>query len=146
MVERTTFDVPIEADANDSDGPVLKTGTTTVAIAADDAVVLAADRRASLGGQFTANKRVQKVEAVHTTAALAMSGNVGAVQSFARTLDAEAELYAARRGEELSMDALATVAGNLVRGVPAQLLLGGVDATGAHVYELDAGGGVVDTD
>jgi len=157
MVDRTTFDVagrterarnlpgePHESAA--ADGPsVAATGTTTVALAAGDAVVVAADRRASFGGAFTSNKGVRKVEAVHPTAAVAFSGTVGAVQDLARTLEAEASLYAARRGEALSMDALASVAGNLVRGVPAQLLLGGVDADGAHVYELDGGGGVLPT-
>jgi proteasome beta subunit len=112
-------------------------------VAADDAVVVAADQRASLGGRFTANKDVQKVLPVHPTAALAMSGSVGPVQDLARTLKAEAGLYAARRGEDLSMAALASVAGNLVRGIPAQLLLGGVDDAGAHVYELDGGGSVL---
>lgn len=154
MVERTTFDVARGRRANEptnepaepattADGAVAKTGTTTVAVAAGDAVVVAADRRASLGGRFASNKRVRKVEPVHPRAAVAFSGAVGPVQDVARTLSAEASLYAARRGGALSMDALATVAGNLVEGVPAQLLLGGVDDEGAHVYELDGGGGVL---
>jgi len=157
MVDRTTFDVAASSERTGTagseprewtaagDAAVAETGTTTVALAAGDAVVLAADRRASLGGAFASNKRVRKVEAVHPTAAVALSGTVGAVQDLARTLDAEASLYAARRGDELSMGALATVAGSLVRGVPAQLLLGGVDDDGAGVYELDGGGGVLET-
>jgi proteasome beta subunit len=131
--------------AKESNAPVLETGTTTVAVTAGDAVVLAADQRASLGGQFTANKAVRKVQEVHPRGALALSGSVGPVQDVVRTLDAEASLYAARRGEELSIGALATVAGSLLRGVPAQVLLGGVDADGPAVYEIDGGGGVVPT-
>lgn len=129
----------------DGSVPVLETGTTTVAVTAGDSVVLAADQRASLGGQFTANKAVQKIQEVHPGAALALSGSVGPVQDVVRTLDAEASLFAARRGEELSTNALATVAGSLLRGVPAQVLLGGVDAEGPAIYEIDGGGGVVPT-
>lgn len=45
------------------------TGTTTVGLTAVDGVVLATDRRASLGGRFVTNKRARKVEQVHPTAA-----------------------------------------------------------------------------
>lgn len=141
--ERTAFD--LESTGEPVAGEPLKTGTTTVALAAGDAVVVAADRRASLGGRFVANKDVRKVQPVADTAALAMSGTVGPVQDLVRTLNAEANLYAARRGEALPVAGLASVAGTLVRGIPAQLLLGGVDADGPAIYELDGGGGVVPT-
>jgi proteasome beta subunit len=128
------------------DAPTSKTGTTTVAIATDDAVVMAADRRASLGGRFVSNKDVEKVEQVHPSAAVTLSGSVGAIQLFARSVRAEAALYETRRGESPSMEALGTLAGNLIRGVPAQILLGGVDDDGPALFELDAGGSVMPTD
>ena len=49
------------------------TGTTTVGLVAADGVVLATDRRASLGGRFVSNKDVVKVEQVHPTAPVAAS-------------------------------------------------------------------------
>jgi proteasome beta subunit len=128
------------------DAPVSKTGTTTVAIATDEAVVMAADRRASLGGRFVSNKNVEKVERVHPRAAITLSGSVGGVQAFARSLRAEASLYETRRGEPPSMEAVSTLAGNLIRGVPAQVQLGGVDEDGPVLYELDGGGSVLETD
>lgn len=150
---RTEFEVQHAAgndavgrDAAGHDAPTLETGTTIVALTADDAVVVAADRRASLGGQFVANKDVTKVERVTDRAALALSGSVGPLQSFTDTLRAEANLYAARRGDRLSTEALANVAGNLVRGIPAQVVLAGVDEDGPAVYELDGGGSVMPTD
>jgi len=138
----------------------VETGTTVVGLRTDRAVVLAADRRASLGGRFVANKDVRKVETVHPTAAVALSGGVGPIRAFARGLRAEANLYEARRGDPLTMDALSTLAGNLIRGVPAQVVLGGVTPAGRAVdgeetsgedptprlYELDGGGGVLETD
>jgi proteasome beta subunit len=129
-----------------ADARTATTGTTTVAIRTDDAVVLAADRRASLGGRFVSNKDAEKIEAVHPSAAVTLSGGVGAIQLFARSLRAEASLYETRRGEAPSMAALSTLAGNLIRGVPAQVLLGGVDDEGPALFELDGGGSVMETD
>lgn len=120
-----------------------ETGTTIVGLAAEDGVVMAADRRASLGGRIVSNKDVQKVLEIQPNAALAISGSVGGAQSFIRTLRAETNLYEARRGEYMSINALATMASNLLRGGPYFLvvpLLGGVDDEGSHVYSLDPSG------
>ncbi|WP_327052922.1 Ntn hydrolase family protein [Halomicrococcus gelatinilyticus] len=128
---------------------VTKTGTTTVALTTDDAVVAAADRRASLGGRFVSNKDVQKIEQVHPTAVLTMAGTVGNLQAFVRTLRAETSLYGTRRDDTISMDALATLAGNALRQGPYradQPTLAGVDGDGPAVYDLDAAGGVVEAD
>jgi proteasome beta subunit len=123
-----------------------KTGTTTVGFAAADGVVLAADRRASLGGGFVANKDVSKIEQVGPSAAVTISGSVGAAQTLVRQLRAEASLYENRRGRPMSVSALATAAGDALRGHPVGLVLGGVDDGGPRVYELDGGGGVLADD
>ncbi|MFB6300020.1 MAG: proteasome subunit beta [Halobacteriales archaeon] len=124
---------------------VSETGTTIVALQAADTVVLAADRRASLGGRFVTSKRVRKIEDVHPTAALALSGAVGHIQQFTRTLRAEAALYEQRRDDRMSIDALSTLAGNVLGGMPLYVtpLLGGIDEDGTHVITLDGGGGVL---
>jgi len=142
-------DVP-RNDLNESDlEGVNKTGTTTVGLTTEEGVVMATDMRASLGGRFVSNKDVQKVEQIHPTAALTMAGSVGGAQSFIRSLRAESNLYETRRGEDMSMSALATLAGNFLRGGPFFLvspILGGVDAEGSHVYSLDPAGGVLRDD
>lgn len=120
------------------------TGTTIVGIRATNGVVMAADRRMSLGGRFTANKDVRKISPVHPTAAMAISGAVGPAQNVVRTLRAEAGLYESRRGEPMNVSALAHAAGALVRGTPVAPLLAGVDSTGGRVYELDGGGSVME--
>jgi proteasome beta subunit len=132
----------------DEDGAVNETGTTIVGLAAEDAVVLAADRRASLGGRFVSSKDTRKVEAVHPTGAVALSGAVGHIQQFTRVLSAESRLYENRRDEAPSMDAMGTLAGNMLRSTPLRVtpLLGGVDDEGAHVYTVDGGGGVLADD
>jgi proteasome beta subunit len=137
-------------DATDAaDDHVVSTGTTTVGIATDDGVAIGTDRRASLGGRFVANKNVVKVEQIHPTAALTLVGSVGGAQSFVRTLRSEASLYERRRDERLSIDALATLAGNFARGGPfvaINPILGGVDGDGSHVYSIDPAGGVLSDD
>jgi proteasome beta subunit len=128
---------------------VNKTGTTTIGISTEDGVVIATDMRASLGGRFVSNKNVQKVEQIHPTAALTLVGSVGGAQSFIRSLRAEVNLYEARRGEDMSMQALSTLAGNFARGGPffaINPILGGVDDEGHHVYSIDPAGGVMKDD
>jgi len=125
---------------------VNKTGTTTVGITTADGVVLATDMRASLAGRFISNKDVQKVEQVHPTAALTMAGSVGGAQSFIRSIRAEVNLFETRRGKDMSIGALATLAGNFLRGGPYFMvspILGGVDEEGPQVYSLDPAGGVM---
>ena len=119
------------------------TGTTIVGIVTEDAVVMATDMRASLGGRVVSNKDVQKVERIQQNAALTISGSVGGAQAFIRALRAETNLYEARRGEEMSISALATMASNMLRGGPyfrVVPLLGGVDDDGGHVFSLDPAG------
>ncbi|MFC6836835.1 proteasome subunit beta [Halomarina ordinaria] len=128
-----------------NDDVVTKTGTTTVGLATSEGVVLAADRRASLGGRFVSNKQAMKIEQVHPRAAVTMAGSVGGAQAFIRQLRASANLYEARRGEPMDVDALAQTAGQLLRGMPASPVLGGVDADGeARVFSIDGAGGVLE--
>ncbi|MDS0221216.1 archaeal proteasome endopeptidase complex subunit beta [Haloarcula sp. S1AR25-5A] len=137
-----------EQSGQDSE-KVNKTGTTTIGISTSEGVVIATDMRASLGGRFVSNKNVQKVEQIHPTAALTLVGSVGGAQSFIRTLRAEVNLYEARRGEDISMKALSTLAGNFARGGPffaINPILGGVDDDGHHVYSIDPAGGVMKDD
>ncbi|WP_101297374.1 archaeal proteasome endopeptidase complex subunit beta [Halegenticoccus soli] len=126
----------------------MKTGTTTVGIRADDGVVLATDMRAS-AGYMVASKDVQKVEQIHPTAALTIAGSVSAAQSLIRSLRAETSLYEARRGENMSMQALSTLVGNFLRSGAffiVQPVLGGVDEEGPHVYSIDPAGGTMEED
>jgi proteasome beta subunit len=130
----------------DVDAPTYETGTTIVALSADDGVVMAADKRMSLGGRFTASKNVQKISQVHPTGMMAISGSVGPAQQLIQSLRAETSLYETRKDERMSMTALSRTAGHLVRGLPVRPLLAGVDETGGHVYELDGGGSVIEDD
>ncbi|MFB6180075.1 MAG: archaeal proteasome endopeptidase complex subunit beta [Halorientalis sp.] len=139
----------LQATSSKDNENVNKTGTTTIGIATEDGVIIGTDRRASLGGRFVSNKNVKKVEQIHPTAALTLVGSVGGAQSFIRSLRAEVNLYDVRRGEDISIPALATLAGNFARGGPffaINPILGGVDEEGSHVFSIDPAGGVMEDD
>ena len=123
-----------------------KTGTTTVGLKTDEGVVLATDMRASLG-RMVSSKNVQKVEEIHPTGALTIAGSVSAAQSLISSIRAEVRLYEARRGEDMSMQALSTLLGNFLRSggfYIVQPILGGVDDEGPHVYSIDPAGSILE--
>lgn len=137
----------INKDQFTAEENVTKTGTTTVGLTTEDGVVIATDRRASLGGKFVSSKEVVKVEDIHPTAAMTLVGSVGGAQSFIRTMRSQANLYEMRRGTEITISALATLAGNIARGSipdPIHPIIGGVDDDGSHVFSVDPAGGVVE--
>jgi len=96
--DTTTDAVTTDAD----DGPW--TGRTGAVDG--DAVVLASDRRASLG-RMVSSKRARKVHRIGDAAALAFTGSVSGAQALVADLDAERRLYELRRGTEMSTTALA---------------------------------------
>ena len=133
-----------EGSAADDAG--MKTGTTTVGLKTEEGVVLATDMRASLGNMVS-SKDVQKVEEIHPTGALTIAGSVSAAQNLISSLQAEVRLYEARRGEDMSMQALSTLTGNFLRSgafLIVSPILGGVDSEGSHIYSIDALGGTTE--
>ncbi len=145
--ELGSLPTPADHDSVPKDA-VTKTGTTTVGLSTAEGVVLATDRRAS-AGRMVSSKTVQKVEQIHPTGALTIAGMVSAAQSLIQTLRAEVSLYEVRRGEEMSMQALSTFTGNILRSgafLIVQPVLGGVDDDGAHIYSIDPLGGTTEED
>jgi proteasome beta subunit len=127
---------------------VTKTGTTTVGLTTNEGVVLATDRRASLGNMVS-SKQAQKIAEIHPRGALTISGAVSAAQTLISNLRAEVDLYEARRGEEMSMQALSTLTANFLRSGAFFIvhpILGGVDDEGSHVYSIDPSGSVMEED
>ncbi|ESP88245.1 proteasome subunit beta [Candidatus Halobonum tyrrellensis] len=120
-------------------------GTTIVGLVADGGVVLASDRRASAGGMVS-SKRAKKVFEVGDRAGLAFTGAVSGAQALVSRLDNEVRLYELRRDRRMPVDALASLAGNVMRGerFGVQHLLGGVDADGPRLYGFDAGGAALE--
>ncbi|MFW9880407.1 MAG: archaeal proteasome endopeptidase complex subunit beta [Candidatus Thorarchaeota archaeon] len=125
----------------------LKTGTTTLGMVCKNSVVMASEHRATMG-TLIAHKTTQKVFEIDKHLALTTAGLVGDAQVLARWLTAEAELYNLKRNQEMTVKAAATLMANILSGrryFPywVQLLIGGLDADGGHVYSLDAAGGAI---
>ena len=122
-------------------------GTTTVGVVCRDGVVLAADRRATLGSMVT-SREATKVFQIDDHLAIAGAGLVGDILSLVRLLRAEAKLYRAKVGREMSVKALSTLVSNVLHGnryLPyfAWFLVGGYDVK-PRLYSIDAAGGVTE--
>ena len=123
----------------------VETGTTTVGLSCKDGVVLAADRRAT-AGTFIAHKRTRKVYRIDENLGLTTAGLVGDLQLLSRYITAEVELYKLKRSMPMSVEACATLTANILSGARyfpywVQLVIGGVDGKGSHVFSLDMAGG-----
>ncbi len=122
-------------------------GTTTVGLICDDAVILATDRRASMGN-LVADKGAKKLYKIDDYIALTIAGSVGDAQAIIRLLTAEAKLYKMRTGKNISPLACATLLSNILhsnRYFPflTQLIIGGYDLLeGPKLFSLDPLGGM----
>ncbi|KAA0008135.1 MAG: archaeal proteasome endopeptidase complex subunit beta [Thermoplasmata archaeon] len=126
---------------------VKKTGTTTLGMVCKDGVVVATERRATMG-TLIAHKTTKKLFKVDDHLALTTAGLVGDVQVLARYLSAEAKLYKLGRETKMPVEAAATLMANLLnknKFTPyyVQLIIGGYDSSGGHVFSLDSAGGAI---
>jgi len=126
----------------------LDTGTTTIGLVCRDGVVLATERRATMG-HFIANKTTVKLFRIDKNIGATLAGSLGDAQAVIRYMQAEVALYRLRRGGPVRVESAATLTANILnanRYTPyfAWLIVGGTDASGGHVFSLDAGGGCVE--
>jgi len=126
---------------------VTKTGTTILGMVCKDGVVVATETRATMG-TLIAHKETQKLYPIDTHLALCTAGLVGDLQTLARYLNAEANLYRLKREEKMPVKSAATLMANILnqrKFYPyyVQLILSGYDRYGGHVYSLDAAGGAI---
>ncbi|VVB66057.1 Proteasome subunit beta [Candidatus Gugararchaeum adminiculabundum] len=125
----------------------LKTGTTTVGLVCSDGVILASDKRASMG-YFIANKEAQKVFKIADNLAMTIAGSVGDAQTLVRLVTAEAQLFRLKNGKPMSVGAATTLLANILQNYKfypyfVQLLVGGYDEK-PRVFNLDMVGGVTE--
>ena len=125
----------------------MHTGTTTVGIKGKDFVVLAADKRATMG-YFVASKKAKKIIPITDNVALTIAGAVGDAQFIARLLRAQINYYKAKSGQEPNVKQMAhylNVLLNSSRYYPyfVQFLLGGI-VEEPELYSIDLMGGITD--
>ncbi|MFA5221989.1 MAG: archaeal proteasome endopeptidase complex subunit beta [Methanoregula sp.] len=125
-------------------------GTTTIGLVFDNGVILATEKRATMGS-LIASKRAKKVYQVADRIGMTTAGGVGDAQQLARILTVECNLYQIRRSRPITVGAASTLLSNYLnqnRYFPyyVQLLVGGVDEKGPSVYSVDAMGGATRED
>ena len=139
---------------NMQNGPVIeaKHGTTTVALRFKDGVVVAADKRASMG-TFIASKKTEKIHDLNKHTIATIAGLVSDAQYLVNLTRANVNLYELNRGYPPSTK----MVGNLLASVMYEqyrayfpyyvaMLACGLDNEGPHVFTLDMAGGITDED
>jgi proteasome beta subunit len=123
-------------------------GTTTVGIVCSDGVVLATEKRATMGN-FIASKTAKKIYQIDDMVGMTTAGSVGDAQQLVRMISVESKLYKMRRQEPITIKGLTTLLSNILGGqryfpLMVQLLIGGVDKNGPAIFSLDAMGGNIE--
>jgi proteasome beta subunit len=126
---------------------VLK-GTTTIGVVCKDGVILASDTRVTMG-TYVAHKHGKKIYKIADHLAMTISGSVADAQRTVDILIANAQLYQLNIGRPMPVSAAARLIANLLfssRYAPliAQILIGGLDDTGPHVFSLDPFGSLTE--
>jgi proteasome beta subunit len=124
-----------------------ETGTTTLGLTTEDGVILAADRRAALGGRLVSNKYAKKIYQLDDRVGLTIAGSVGDAQKIVRIMRSQLNLHKLET-KELSVKGAATLLSNILHGnkmMPFmnQFIVGGIEEDGGIVYSLDPAGGVM---
>jgi proteasome beta subunit len=126
---------------------IRKTGTTTVGLICKDAVVLAAEKKSTMG-YLVASKETEKIIPVEDHIALTIAGASGDAQALARYLKAELKLFAIQSQRKISVKGATTLLANILQGgrwtfVPymVMLILAGYDESGPSIFSLDPIGG-----
>ncbi|MBS7632237.1 archaeal proteasome endopeptidase complex subunit beta [Candidatus Bathyarchaeota archaeon] len=123
-------------------------GTTTIGAACKDGVILASDTRVTMG-MYVAHKQGKKVYKIDDHLGMTIAGTVADAQRTVDILIANAQLYKLNMNRPMPISAAARLIANLLfsaRYVPllTQVLIGGVDDTGAHVFSLDPFGSLTE--
>ncbi|MDI6847224.1 MAG: archaeal proteasome endopeptidase complex subunit beta [Candidatus Bathyarchaeia archaeon] len=126
---------------------VLK-GTTTIAVICRDGVILASDTRVTMGF-YVAHKHGKKIYKIDDHLAMTISGTVADAQRTVDILTANAQLYKLNMDRPLPVSSAARLISNLLfssRYAPlvTQVLIGGMDDTGPHVFSLDPFGSLTE--
>jgi len=126
---------------------VLK-GTTTIGVVCKDGVILASDTRVTMG-YYVAHKAGKKVYKIDDHIGMTIAGTVADAQRVVDILIANAQLYKINMNRRMPINAAARMVANLLfqnRYIPlaTQVLVGGVDDSGPHVYNIDPYGSLTE--
>lgn len=123
-------------------------GTTTIGLVCNDGVILASDTRVTMGS-YVAHKHGKKIYKIDDHLAMTIAGTVADAQRTVDILTANAQLYQLNMGRPIPVNSAARLVANLLfsaRYMPlaTQVLIGGVDDSGSHVFCLDPFGSLTE--
>jgi len=123
-------------------------GTTTIGVVCKNGVILSSDTRVTMG-YFVAHKKGKKIYKIDNHLAMTIAGTVADAQWTVDVLKVNAQLYKLTNKRNMPVSAAARLIANLLfssRYFPliTQVLIGGVDDTGSHVYSLDPFGSLTE--
>ncbi len=132
----------------------LKTGTTTIGIVCKDAVIVAADRKAT-AGHLIAHKKMKKIVKVSDMMAVTTAGVVSDIQLLVKLLRAELSLKETQTGRKVRVvEAANLLSGMCYRAIRqptmlmaiASFMLAGADEEGVYLYDIEPAGSVMPHD
>jgi proteasome beta subunit len=122
-------------------------GTTTVGVVCTDGVILSSDTRVTMG-YFVAHKQGKKIYKIDNHIGMTISGGVADAQYVVEILKVNAKLYKLNNGRPMPIKSAARLVSNVLfsarGGLMAQILVGGYDSTGPHVFSLDPLGSLME--
>jgi proteasome beta subunit len=122
-------------------------GTTTVGVVCTDGVILSSDTRVTMG-YFVAHKKGKKIYQIDDHIAMTISGGVADAQYVVEILKVNAKLYKLNNDRPMPIKSASRLVANVLfsahGGLMAQILVGGVDSTGPHVFALDPFGSLTE--
>ena len=121
-------------------------GTTTIGAVCKDGVILASDTRVTMGF-YVAHKYGKKVYKIDDHIGMTIAGTVADAQRVIDIITANVQLYRINLNRPMPVSSAARLTANLLfsaRGLQAQVLIGGVDETGPHVFSLDPFGSLTE--
>ncbi|MEM2248085.1 MAG: proteasome subunit beta [Candidatus Bathyarchaeia archaeon] len=126
-------------------------GTTTVAFKCSDGIVMATDTRATVLPGFVAHKRVKKLYEVTRNVGMTIAGVPAEAINLLDILRANATLYQIHRRRIIPVRVVASLASVILfsqRYFPyeVQIIIGGYDEEGYHLYSLDPFGSAIEDD
>ncbi|HET6398151.1 MAG TPA: proteasome subunit beta [Candidatus Thermoplasmatota archaeon] len=119
--------------------------TTTVGIKTPEGIVLATDRRATMG-YYVADKDVVKIEPLDEDSAITIAGSVSQAQMYAHMLRMNLEYTKARRGWALSPQELAKLAAHTIQrsgGIYGQFILATRGPDGTRLWDVGGDGSLI---
>jgi proteasome beta subunit len=133
---------------NNATSQLVLKGTTTIGVVCKDGVILASDTRVTMGF-YIAHKFGKKVYKIDDHLGMTIAGTVADAQKVVDILIANAQLYKINMNRPMPVSSAARLVANLLfsaRYVPlaTQVLIGGIDQTGPHVFNLDPFGSLTE--